>query len=86
MAYQAFDPQEIGKEISFLFGPLSGSNHAKTIIEKHGYQCAEEEKTAIAQYIKNCYADRRKGITDTELISAYLNYRAAEQGEYENAN
>ncbi|MFI4955253.1 MAG: 2-isopropylmalate synthase, partial [Gammaproteobacteria bacterium] len=75
LSYQAFDPKEVGKEISLLFGPLSGSNHAKSIIEKYGYTCAEEEKTAIAQYIKNHYAERRKGITDEELIHAYLQYK-----------
>ncbi|HVV68996.1 MAG TPA: alpha-isopropylmalate synthase regulatory domain-containing protein [Gammaproteobacteria bacterium] len=75
LAYQPFDPRVIGKEISFLFGPLSGGNHAKTIIEKFGYICEEHEKAAIAQFIKNQYADRRKGITDTELLQAYLLYR-----------
>ncbi|MFX7197956.1 hypothetical protein ABTI40_19165, partial [Acinetobacter baumannii] len=30
LAYQPYDPKEIGKEISFLFGPLSGGNHAKS--------------------------------------------------------
>jgi len=73
--YQPFDPKEIGKEISFVFGPLSGSNHAKAIIEKHGFPCAEKEKTIIAQFIKDCYADRRKGITEQELLDAYLKYR-----------
>ncbi len=53
MAYQPFDPKEIGKNISFLFGPLSGGNHAKSIIEEFGYICAEFEKAEIAQYIKN---------------------------------
>jgi 2-isopropylmalate synthase len=76
LAYQPFDPKEIGNEISFLFGPLSGGNHAKTIIEKNGYPCAEEEKVAITQYIKNYYADRRKGITDQELLQGYLQYCA----------
>ncbi|CAN5451820.1 LeuA family protein [soil metagenome] len=75
LIYQAFDPKETGAEISLLFGPLSGGNHAKTIIEKFGYLCADEEKSLIAQYIKNFYADRRKGITDQELLQAYLHYR-----------
>jgi 2-isopropylmalate synthase len=75
LAYQPFDPSDIGKEISFLFGPLSGGNHAKTIIEQYGYRCEEHEKAAIAQFIKDYYADRRKGITDKELLQAYLHYR-----------
>lgn len=74
LAYQPFDPKEAGNKISFLFGPLSGGNHAKAIIEKYGYRCDEEEKAAIAQFIKNYYADRRKGITDQELLHAYLYY------------
>lgn len=76
LAYQPFDPIEIGSEISFVFGPLSGSNHAKQIIETHGFRCSDDEKTAIAQAIKNYYPDRRKGITDIELMHAYHHYRA----------
>src|SRR5262249_48114021 len=76
LAYQPFDPQEVGSEITFSFGPLSGSNHAKQIIENYGYSCDNEEKTKIAQDIKNYYADRRKGITDEELIKAYLYIRS----------
>src|SRR5579885_1257794 len=44
MAYQPFDPRQIGKDISFAFGPLSGGNHARAIIESQGYVCAEDEK------------------------------------------
>ena len=75
LAYQPFDPADMGNEISFLFGPSSGGNHAKSVIEKYGYQCADDEKKVIAQFIKAHYADRRKGITDQELIEAYLHYQ-----------
>ncbi len=72
--YQPFDPKEVGKEVLLAFGPLSGSNHAKAIIEKHGFKCDEDKKAEIAQYIKDYYADRRKGITDEELMKAYFSY------------
>jgi 2-isopropylmalate synthase len=75
LAYQPYDPKETGKEISFMFGPLSGGNHAKDIIEGHGYICAEEEKAELAQAIKQIYSERRKGITDDELIQGYFEYR-----------
>ena len=75
LAYQPFDPALIGKDISFLFGPLSGSNHAKSIIEAQGEICEEQEKQRMAQYIKDFYPDRRKGITDQELMQAYFAYR-----------
>ena len=73
--YQPFAPDEVGQKISFAFGPLSGSNHAKKIIEDNGYLCLAEEKTAITQFIKNQYSNRRKGLTDEELMSAYFSYR-----------
>ncbi|MBS1999789.1 MAG: 2-isopropylmalate synthase [Cyanobacteria bacterium SZAS LIN-2] len=76
MAYQPFDPKEIGKKISFLFGPLSGGNHAKSIIEASGFVCADSEKAEIAQYVKNQYPQRRKGITDSELMESYMQFRA----------
>jgi 2-isopropylmalate synthase len=76
LAYQPFDPKEVGNEISFLFGPLSGGNHAKSIIERAGFRCSHEEKADVAQYIKNAYSTRRKGITDDELMKGYMQYRS----------
>lgn len=75
LSYQPFDPKEIGNHITFQFGPFSGGNHAKEIIEKCGYQCSDQEKTAIAQFVKDAHSERRKGITDRELIMSYLLYR-----------
>lgn len=75
MAYQPFDPRRVGKEISFTFGPLSGGNHARSVIENHGYICEESEKAAIAQFIKDQTRARRKGISDDELIKQYFSYR-----------
>lgn len=74
LAYQPFNPSVIGSEVTFLFGPFSGGNHAKDIIEKSGYICPEEIKQDAAQYIKNNYSERRKGITDQELVDCYLKY------------
>ncbi len=76
LAYQPFDPKEIGKEISFVFGPMSGGNLAKSIIERNGYRCNADEKAEIAQFIKQHYDERRKGITDEELMQAYFEYCA----------
>lgn len=76
LAYQPFDPNEIGGKIEFVFGPLSGGNHAKRVIEKEGYRCDHEEKATISQAIKNHFSDRRKGITDEELIKGYLDFRS----------
>jgi 2-isopropylmalate synthase len=81
LAYQPYDPREIGKEISFLFGPLSGGNHAKSIIQGAGYVCSDGEKAEIAQYIKDQYSERRKGITDDELMKAYFQFRSPIQAE-----
>lgn len=75
LAYQPFDPREIGTEISFVFGPLSGGNHAQSIIEGAGYACEDSEKAAIAQFIKNLHQERRKGVTDEEVIDGYIEYR-----------
>lgn len=76
LAYQPFDPKDIGSEISFVFGPLSGSNHAQQIIRKFGFACEDNEKVTICQAIKDYYADRRKGVTDEELMLAYRIYRS----------
>lgn len=76
LAYQPFDPKEVGTEISIVFGPLSGGNHAKSIIEAKGYKCADSEKAEIAQFIKDLFQERRKGITDDELVKGYIEYRS----------
>ena len=76
LAYQPFNPKDIGGEINFVFGPLSGSNHAQQIINNHGYICTDNEKTVITQFIKDYYFDRRKGVTNDELINAYKEFRA----------
>ncbi len=75
-AYQPFDPKEVGKEISFVFGPLSGSNHAQSIIKEHGYRCENSEKIEVTQFIKDYFSNRRKGLTDTEFMQAYFAYRS----------
>lgn len=74
--YQPFNPKNVGQEITFLFGPLSGGNHAKSIIETNGYKCSEEEKVEVSNFLKNLYSDRRKGITDDELMLGYFKYRS----------
>ncbi|MBL4659243.1 MAG: hypothetical protein JKY19_02725 [Alcanivoracaceae bacterium] len=75
-AYQPFNPQEVGQKITFVFGPLSGSNHAQSIIRDHGYSCSNDEKIAITQYIKDYFSNRRKGLTDKEFMQAYFAYRS----------
>jgi 2-isopropylmalate synthase len=62
-----------------VFGPLSGGNHAKALIESRGYICEDHEKAAIAQHIKSRFKDRRKGITEDELIEGYFDYRKVAQ-------
>lgn len=75
LVYQPFDPRETGTSISFLFGPLSGGNHARDVITRAGYRVEEAEKAEIAQFIKELYAERRKGITDQELLAGYFEFR-----------
>jgi 2-isopropylmalate synthase len=75
MAYQPFDPKEIGKQVSFVFGPLSGGNHAKSIIEANGFICGDSEKAQIAQFVKEKFSQRRKGITDAEFMQAHQEFR-----------
>ncbi|MEZ5471093.1 MAG: alpha-isopropylmalate synthase regulatory domain-containing protein [Marinicella sp.] len=74
--YQPFSPREVGQSISFVFGPLSGSNHAQSIIKKHGYTCDNHERQNIMQFIKDFHKNRRKGLTDDEFMQAYFAYRA----------
>ena len=81
LVYQPFDPGEVGNEVSLVFGPLSGGNHAKSIVQKHGYKCEESEKAQVAQFIKDYYKDRRKGVTDEELMEAYFHFRKPVKAE-----
>jgi 2-isopropylmalate synthase len=74
--YQPFKPSDVGQSISFVFGPLSGSNHAQSIINKHGFICEHKERQTIMQFIKDFHSNRRKGLTDEEFMQAYFAYRA----------
>ncbi len=74
--YQPFPPREVGQSISFVFGPLSGSNHAQSIIRKHGFVCENHERQTIMQFIKDFHKNRRKGLTDEEFMQAYFAYRS----------
>lgn len=76
LVYQPFDPNRTGKSVSLIFGPLSGGNHAQSIIHEAGYRCTNGEKAAIAQFIKDCYSERRKGVTDEEVLCGYFLYRS----------
>jgi 2-isopropylmalate synthase len=76
LAYQPFDPATVGQKVSLIFGPLSGGNHARSIIEDHGYVCTNAEKGKVAQFIKDMYSERRKGVTDEELMDAYFQFRS----------
>lgn len=86
LIYQAFDPRVVGKDVKLAFGPSSGGNHAKAIIEQHGYQCHDSEKAPIAQYIKSYYKHRYKGITDKELIHAFLDFRSQDNSAEKTVN
>lgn len=39
LAYQPFNPRAVGNEITMVFGPNSGGNLARHIIEKQGWLC-----------------------------------------------
>ncbi len=73
-AYQPFPPEEVGRQIEFVFGPSSGGNHAQDILKRHGYSCGDEEKAEFAQFIKTKFSHRRKGITDDEVVKAYQEF------------
>lgn len=75
LSYQPFDPSEVWTKITFSFWPLSWWNHAKDIIKNFGYICDDDEKAEIAQFIKDYFSTRRKGITDNELLKWYFEYR-----------
>lgn len=75
LAYQPFDPVEVGWAISLIFGPLSWGSHAKSVIEARGFKCEDSEKAEIAQFIKDKYHQRRKWITDDELIEWYIEFK-----------
>jgi 2-isopropylmalate synthase len=79
LAYQPFDPAVMGKAITMVFGPLSGGSHAQEIIRQNGFECDDSEKSMIAQFIKDYFADRRKGITEAEVVEGFLEYRRAKE-------
>lgn len=74
-AYQPFKPEDTGNKVTLLFNHQSGGAHAQAIISSAGFACDDDESSAIADYVKSKYEERRKGITDAEVIKAYFEYR-----------
>jgi 2-isopropylmalate synthase len=74
-AYQPFEPEDTGNKVTLLFNHQSGGAHVQAIISSAGFACDDVESSAIADYVKLKYEERRKGITDAEVIKAYFEYR-----------
>ena len=74
-AYQPFKPEDTGNKVTLLFNHQSGGAHVRAIISSAGFACDEAESSTIADYVKSKYEERRKGITDAEVIKAYFEYR-----------
>jgi 2-isopropylmalate synthase len=74
--YTPVAPENFGMKTRLFFGPLSGGNHAQGVVRDAGYICSDDEKAALAQFTKDLYADRRKGITDDELVNAYKEFKS----------
>ncbi len=75
LVYHPYLPQTVGGEISLVFWPQSWWNHAKEIIEKFWFICWDNEKSKIAQFIKDIYVDRYKWVNNQEVLEAYFSYR-----------
>lgn len=73
--YHIFDPETVWNSIELVFWPSSWWWLAQEIIKKNWYICLNEEKSNIASFIIEYYKDRRKWITDDELMQVYFEYR-----------
>ncbi len=74
LVYHPYDPESVGWSISLWFGPQSGGNHARDIVEQSGISFAWSP-SEFAQFLKSHHSDRRKGISDEEVIAWYRIYR-----------
>jgi len=81
-AYHPFNPEETGNKVSLLFNHQSGGTHAQSIVHTAGFMCNDEERQPLSDYVKSQYQERRKGITDAEVIKAYFEYRKPIQIEH----
>jgi 2-isopropylmalate synthase len=59
-----------------VFGPLSGSNHLMQILERAGITCDKLTAGQATPWIKNFYADRRKGVTDEEVVTGFMKFQS----------
>lgn len=73
-AFQPFDPSLVDEEVRLTFGPLSGSHHIQFILHKYGFFLDDDEKKLFLKVIKNLYAEKRKGISDEEIVEAFLSW------------
>jgi 2-isopropylmalate synthase len=74
-SYQAFDLNKIKTNMSLVFGPSSGGNHAKMILESLGFYLDEHEKTDITCKIKKLISSK-KIFSDKDILEAYIKLRS----------
>lgn len=81
-AYQPFAPELVGKQIEFLFGPFSGSNHLQNILQKYDIVLPDKNKAKITQALKDMLANHYKGVSDEELVEAYQHLKKSMPNQF----
>lgn len=75
LAYQPYDPVVVWKKIEIVWTPSSWSNQTVYLLNELWYEVYEFEKDIFRDFIKEKYKERRKWITNDELIDAFMEFR-----------
>lgn len=74
LAYQPFDPSEIGREKRFVFGKHSGSAAIRDILSHHGFALSNTEIETFMALVKRTAAACDFGLSAQEVIGLYIGY------------
>lgn len=71
LAYQPFNPEEIGREMKFVFGKHSGSASIKQLLQKRRLPANNQIISELLNEIKTISRYSNLGLTEDDVISIY---------------
>jgi homocitrate synthase NifV len=74
LAYQPFDPKEIGREMRFVYGKHSGSSSVRSALEHEGFSVTEKQLQQFLDHIKSKSHFSSRGISGNELTRLFRTF------------
>jgi len=71
LAYQPFDPSEIGREMRFVYGKHSGSTAIRSVLKQVGIPVSQRQLQLFIDFLKSKHQFSNHGISEIELVELF---------------